>query len=60
MKKTIFNLAFVTISGILFLTACSKSEPSPIVTIITKTDSIKVNFSPVAPFTFLVLKTMPS
>jgi hypothetical protein len=56
MKKTIFNLAVAAVSGVFILSACSKSDPTPVVTIITKTDSIKVNFSPVAPFTFFSFK----
>lgn len=55
MKKTI--LASAVLSGFVFLAinSCTKKDPIP-VTAIEKTDSLKVNFSPVSPFTFFSFK----
>ena len=56
MKKLIFTTTAAALSGILILTSCSKDKTDTPVTIVTKTDSIKVNFSAIAPFTFFSFK----
>ncbi|MCX6315175.1 MAG: HmuY family protein [Sphingobacteriales bacterium] len=56
MKKAILSSICIATGAMLFFSACTKSDPTPVVTIIQKTDSIKVNFSPVAPYTFFSFK----
>jgi hypothetical protein len=56
MKKMIFLLLPMAIFAMLLLGSCSKSAVIDPVTIVTKTDSIRVNFSAVAPYTFFSFK----
>lgn len=56
MKKIILTTAVATLTGIFILTSCSKDKTDTPVTLVTKTDSVKVYFSPVAPFTFFSFK----
>lgn len=56
MKKMIYSSAAIAISAMLILSSCSKSETAAIVTIMQKTDSVKVNFSSTAPYTFFSFK----
>ncbi len=55
MKRTI--LAGIILSAIFFisLSSCTK-DPAVLVTIVEKTDSVKVNFSTASPYTFFSFK----
>ena len=55
MKKMIYGSVAIALSSIILLSSCKKTS-TPAITIITKTDSVKVNFSPVAPYTFFSFK----
>ncbi len=55
MKKMIYNSAVIAISAILILSSCTKNS-TDVVTIIQKTDSLKVNFSSATAFTFFSFK----
>lgn len=54
MKRMLYSLPVMAISALMLFSSCSKKEN--VVTIIQKTDSIKVNFSATAPFTFFSFK----
>ncbi len=55
MKKTM--LASVILCSTLFFTMNScKKDDAPVITVIEKTDSLKVKFSPTAPFAFFSFK----
>jgi hypothetical protein len=56
MKKTILASAVLFSSAVLILTSCNKDDAPQPVTIIEKTDSIKVNFSTASAFTFFSFK----
>ena len=56
MKKMMYSLATVSLSAMILLSSCSKSDPAQYVTLYTKTDSVKVNFSSSTPFTFFSFK----
>ncbi|MBL0145479.1 MAG: HmuY family protein [Chitinophagaceae bacterium] len=55
MKKTILASVVICYAMFLSLSSCKKDEV-PQVTIIEKTDSIKVNFSATTPYTFFSFK----
>jgi len=55
MKKTMMAGA-VLCSALLFTISSCKKDSDPQITVIEKTDSIKVNFSPAAPYTFFSFK----
>lgn len=52
MKKMIGGFAVLTLAAALGLVSCKKSETEFVQTTFQKTDSIKVYFSPAAPYTF--------
>jgi hypothetical protein len=52
MKKIIYSSAAIALSAIIMLSSCTKDSPTAAVTLIQKTDSLKVNFSSSSPFTF--------
>ena len=52
MKKIIYSSVAIAMSAIIMLSSCTKDTPSAAVTLIQKTDSLKVNFSSSSPFTF--------
>lgn len=52
MKKMICGMTFIALAAMLSLSSCSKSSTDLVVTTFQKTDSIKVNFSSTAPYTF--------
>lgn len=56
MKKTIQAGIFAATAMIFALTSCSKNDTATPITIIEKTDSIKVNFSSNSSFTFFSFK----
>jgi len=57
MKKVIFNITAIAISAIFLFSSCAKDDNvTPVVTVTEKTDSIKVNFSSAAPYTFFSFK----
>ena len=57
MKKMNTSAAAIAIGILLFFSACKKNDATINVdTIIRKTDSLKVNFSPAAPYTFFSFK----
>jgi hypothetical protein len=56
MKKTILASAVLFSTALITLTSCSKDDEQQPITITEKTDSIKVNFNAVAPFTFFSFK----
>ena len=56
MKKTILT-GMITVAAMTFiLSSCKKTDPTPAVTSVQKTDSLKVNFSSSTPFTFFSFK----
>ncbi|MFZ4057596.1 MAG: HmuY family protein [Ferruginibacter sp.] len=55
MKKSILTLSVISVAALLSFTSCKKTKTPPI-TIVTKTDSVRVNFSSAAPFTFFSFK----
>ena len=56
MKKIISNYALFAAFAIFFLSSCAKTDTVATVTLVQKTDSLKVNFSSAAPFTFFSFK----
>lgn len=57
MKKMIYTGALIASSTIMILSSCTKdSTNATLVTTVQKTDSLKVNFSPAAPYTFFSFK----
>ena len=56
MKKIISNYAIIVASTMFILTSCSKNDSVAPITLVQKTDSLKVNFSPAAAFTFFSFK----
>src|SRR5947207_3254467 len=56
MKKMIYSSAAIAISAMFMLSSCSKSDDTAVITVIQKTDSLKVNFSSGAPFAFFSFK----
>jgi hypothetical protein len=55
MKKTILASAVLGAALVFSISSCTKDD-TPVVTIVEKTDSIKVNFSTSAPYTFFSFK----
>jgi hypothetical protein len=55
MKKTMMAGAVLCSALLLTFSSCKK-DSDPQITVIEKTDSIKVNFSPAAPYTFFSFK----
>ena len=55
MKKTILACAVLGSSLLLTMTSCKK-DSDPQITTVEKTDSLTVNFSPAAPYTFFSFK----
>lgn len=56
MKKMFVYTAAAALAGMVILSSCSKDKTDTPVTIVTKTDSVKVNFNALAPFTFFSFK----
>jgi hypothetical protein len=56
MKKTILTSAVFGFALLLTISSCTKDPATPQVTVIEKTNSVKVNFSSTAAFTFFSFK----